>query len=263
VRSAQLTPDRRTLVLATDPHPAAVHYALTLPGMGRPPADKTPKGVLAQHAAIDLDFDLSGCEATWKPANGGPGWSGWLPHLDLQVARGLTAGSAAHDALWAAMAKPGELTLRAQLNLTDMLRPAVQPGSQLDHEWPAETVTVAFESPAGPRLVAPGIKEGAKAGGPVASFTVTPARNRPVPVEVRLTTPGGPPSLAVRWTTSEDARPRLLPLHRILVPWADTSEKALGQVATVIRPPELEGGSWARGRKEFFHTRWPSRTVGC
>ena len=36
VRSAQLTPDRRTLVLATDPHPAAVHYALTLPGMGRP-----------------------------------------------------------------------------------------------------------------------------------------------------------------------------------------------------------------------------------
>ena len=36
VRSAQLTPDRRTLVLATDPLPAAVHYALTLPGMGRP-----------------------------------------------------------------------------------------------------------------------------------------------------------------------------------------------------------------------------------
>ena len=43
VHSAQLTPDRRTLVLATDPLPAAVHYALTLPGMGRP-AKPEPKG---------------------------------------------------------------------------------------------------------------------------------------------------------------------------------------------------------------------------
>mgnify|MGYP000709314585 CR=1 FL=1 len=47
---------RRTLVLATDPIAAAVHYALTLPGMGR----KTGTGELKQHAAIDLDFDLTG-----------------------------------------------------------------------------------------------------------------------------------------------------------------------------------------------------------
>ena len=51
-----------------------------------------------------------------------------------------------HDALWEAMEKPGELTLKAQLNLTDMLRPAVQPGSKIDYELPAETVTLAFES---------------------------------------------------------------------------------------------------------------------
>src|SRR5204862_6782376 len=108
--------------------------------------DKVAKGVLAQHPAVDLDYDLSGCEATWAPANGGAAWSGWLPHLDLHVARALTAGSASHDALWAAMDTPGELRVRAQLNLTDMLRPAVQPGSQLDYEWPAETVTVAFDS---------------------------------------------------------------------------------------------------------------------
>src|SRR5262249_57827007 len=142
VRSAQLTPDRRTLVLATDPHPSAVHYALTLPGPDRP----TPKGAIAQRPETDLDLDLSGCAATWEPADGSLAWTGWLPHLDLQVARRLTAGSAPHDALWAAMAKPGTLTLKAQLDLTDMLRPAVQPGSQIDYEWPPETVTVTFQS---------------------------------------------------------------------------------------------------------------------
>src|SRR5205823_13594172 len=98
VRSAQLTPDRRTLVLATDPLRAAVHYAVTLPGMGRPA--KPGKGELPQHPQIDLDFDLSGCEAEWKTKDGSPAWTGWLPHPDLMVARVFTAGSAAHDALW-------------------------------------------------------------------------------------------------------------------------------------------------------------------
>src|SRR5207302_1644060 len=68
VHSAQLTPDRRTLVLATDPLRAAVHYALTLPGMGRP--TKGAKGEIAQHTTIDLDFDLSGVEAEWKSKDG-------------------------------------------------------------------------------------------------------------------------------------------------------------------------------------------------
>src|SRR5262245_40065639 len=79
VRSAQLTPDRRTLVLATDASRAAVHYALQLPasrGRKPPETETRPRGAhaprspaLAQHAAIDLDYDLSGCEATWTPAN--------------------------------------------------------------------------------------------------------------------------------------------------------------------------------------------------
>jgi putative heme-binding domain-containing protein len=255
VRSAQLTPDRRTLVLATDPLPAAVHYALTLPGMGRPPLDKPAKGTLPQQPAIDLDFDLSGCEATWKPAGGGPGWTGWLPHIDLQVARELTAGSAPHDALWAAMAKPGELTLKAQLNLTDMLRPAVQPGSRIDYEWPPEDATIDFLSKQMPLVQTPAAKvsmvytvhDGSSSG-----FTVrTPGK--PVPVEVRLKTGGREPlTLAASFFTNEDKRPRPLQLHRALVPWADTSAKALDAPAAVARAPELEGGSWARGRKEFF-----------
>ena len=42
--------------------------------------------------------------------------------------------------------EPGELTLRGQLDLTDMLRPAVQPGSKIDYEYPPESSTVTFET---------------------------------------------------------------------------------------------------------------------
>jgi putative heme-binding domain-containing protein len=248
LRSAQLTPDQRTLVLAVDPIGVAQHYGLALPGMGRPPADKAPPGHLPQHAAIDLDFDLTGCQATWTPAGGGESWSGWLPHFDLQVARDFTAGSAPHDALWESMQGPGELILKAQLDLTDMLRPAVQPGSQIDFEWPPETVTVGLESPGAIELRSPAASV---ANDRRMSFTLQPEPKKTAPVELRLTKPAGEPALAVSWTTNEDDRPRPLPLRRIYVPWADTTGKAAEPSASV-RPPELAGGSWARGRKEFF-----------
>ena len=98
VRSAQLTPDRRTLVLATDPISAAVHYALTLPdGLHEKPREGAE---LPQHPEIDLDFDLTGCEATWKPTDGGA-------DLDRLAAASRSrcqpcnspTGSAPHDAL--------------------------------------------------------------------------------------------------------------------------------------------------------------------
>ncbi len=256
LRSAQLTPDQRTLVLAVDPIQSAVHYGLALPGLGRPVAElarvpeskQQPAGTLAQHRAIDLDFDLTGCEATWTPAAGQGVWTGWLPHLDLQVARELTAGSAPHDELWAALDKPGDLVLKAKLNLTDMLRPAVQPGSQIDFEYPAEIVTVTLESSAPIELAGP--------SSPVAkpgrvSFTLQPERKSTVPIELRLKKESGAASLTVHWTTNEDDRARPLPLRRIFVPWADTSGKS-AEPAAPVRPPELAGGSWARGRKEFF-----------
>jgi putative heme-binding domain-containing protein len=52
IHAARLDDDGRTLVLRTDPHPLAVHYAVTLPGI---------KGVGQSGAgeAIDLDYDLT------------------------------------------------------------------------------------------------------------------------------------------------------------------------------------------------------------
>jgi putative heme-binding domain-containing protein len=253
VRSAQLTPDRRTLVLATDPLPAAVHYAITLPGMGRP---AKPKG-LPQHSQIDLDFDLSGCAATWKPADGGPAWTGWLPHLDLNVSRELTAGSAHHDKLWDAMTKPGELTLTAKLDLTDMLRPKVQPGSKIDYEWPAETVKLTVTASANPTVLFKG-RTTTKPDSTSLALTAHPTPGRWEPLEIRLKTTGESPSLGITWSTAEDARPRAFMLRRTLVPWADTAPTALTKPPELVKVPELEGGSWARGRAVFFDA-----AVGC
>ncbi|MBY0227765.1 MAG: hypothetical protein K2W96_00655, partial [Gemmataceae bacterium] len=194
IRSAQLTPDRRTLVLAHDPSTAAVHHALTLPGLGRG-EDRATKKAHPQHRAVDLAYDLSGCEAAWTPERGTP-WTGWLPHPDLEAARALTAGSAPHDALWASMKGPGTLRLRAKLDLIDMLRPAVQPGSKLDHDYPPETVTVSFETDAELKLAAPGAKG--------AAFTVKPERGKWAEVGIVLASKKGPPALRVSWTTNED-----------------------------------------------------------
>src|SRR5205807_2594678 len=110
-----------TLILATAPQREAVQYALTLPGLGRPAKADPKTGALPQHPQIDLDYALAGVAATWQPKTG-PGWSGWLPHLDLAVARAFTAGSADHDRLWQSLQGPGTLTLRTRLNLTDLLR---------------------------------------------------------------------------------------------------------------------------------------------
>ena len=133
IRSAQLTPDGRTLVLATDPLRSAVHYALTLPGMGRPAARPAGSRYAAAARSDRPRFRPDRLRSDLDAGRRRPGWTGWLPHLDLQVAREITAGSAPHDALWAAMDEPGELMVKTQLDLTDMLRPAVQPGSTIDY----------------------------------------------------------------------------------------------------------------------------------
>src|SRR5205814_374155 len=88
VYGAQVTADQRTLVLATGPQRQAVHYAMMLPGLGRP--QQPGKGELPQHPQIDLDYGLTGVQARWEPQAGGPAWSGWLPHLDLAAARAFT-----------------------------------------------------------------------------------------------------------------------------------------------------------------------------
>ncbi len=256
IHSAQLTPDRRTLVLATDPLLAAVHYALTLPGMGRP--TKVAPGELPQHAAIDLDFDLSGLEVEWKSKDRRTTWNGWLPHIDLAVARAFTVGSAPHDVFWKALNDPGTLSLHLKFDLTDMLRPAVQPGSKIDYEPPPEIVTVTLEASNGAALSAPESKHSVTQLNGKQSIVLlreTPKRGEPTAVSVDMTIAPKQSlhsQLAVWFRTAEDeATRRAFPLRRLLLPWADLKAN-LAKPAVLPRPKELEGGNWARGRKLFF-----------
>jgi putative heme-binding domain-containing protein len=197
---------------------------------------------LPQHAAVDLLTDLTGVEAEWKGQ--GTNWSGWLPHLDLQVAREITAQSSDHVAFWKNAAQPGALMLRAQLDLWQALRTATQPGTQLDYEYPPETVTVVFKSTGDLKLTAANAK---RASSGESHVTVETAKNKWLPIEVVLSRP----TLDVSWHTMEDPRPRALQLRRILLPWAkpfdaDSFETAPREIK------EIAGGNWQRGREIFF-----------
>jgi putative heme-binding domain-containing protein len=241
-----LTPDRRTLVLSTAPQSSAVRYGLTLPGMSRPARDK--KSPVSQEPQIDLAYDLTGVEAEWKPADGSHPWSGWLPHVDLDVARAMTTGSAPHESLWNGMKKPGELKLRFRLDVDRMLRPAIQPGSRLDYDYAPETVTIRAESKAPIRLVAP---VDARTTTDSAEFVVDTGVKKAVDVEIHITCDGTPVPLTVSFSTHEDASQRAIPIRRLFLSWS-----AVGDLTdkTAAKPPipEIAGGSWARGYKVFF-----------
>src|SRR5205823_5681354 len=132
VASAHWSADRRTLSLTTDPPSYRATYALTLPlmhlhGVARP---ESSKGVAAvqvpdvlpkasgratqredslanSQAAVDLAYTLNGVEAHWKNDKGQETWTGWLPHLDLDVSQALTKGSAEHERLFNLLDQPG------------------------------------------------------------------------------------------------------------------------------------------------------------
>lgn len=253
VRSVQLTPDHRTLVLATDPIAAAVNYALTLPPMGRPAISRPPPSELPQHPEIDIAFDLTGCQTTWTPDDGTAVWTGWLPHPDLEVSRAFTAGSAAHDELWAAMHSPGELILRTRLDLAHMLQPAVQPGSRLDFEYPPEEVTVRFEAPRSFQTLTINASSGTtQAQGDSVLLTLRPEDAKSVEIELRVDSDGGDLPLTASFSTARDSRERPLPPRRFSVPWSQANTDSMGVENLVVHYPELDGGSWSRGRKVFF-----------
>ena len=252
VHSAFVTPDRRTVILNTDPTLDAAHYAVTLPGIGRP--SKAPQGTLPQVPEIDLGLDLTGVSATWMSADGKSSAAAWLPHVDLDVARSMTIASGDHDRFWKEIAAPGRLTLKGQFILKDLLRPAVQPGSQIDYTWPPEQATIRIRAAGRVNLKATGgrLEQSQTAESQTEWRWQIPAgRTEPVSFEITLSTGVQPVPLTVSWSTQEDPRERAFPVSRILVPWAATSPESLELLAR-REIPELKGGHWQRGKAIFF-----------
>ncbi len=99
VGGIRVSDDRRTVTLSTGAHPWLATYALTL-------------------GPMDLAYDLHGLEATWTPeGKDAPEWSGWIPHPDPVVIRGLTRGSADHERLLERLDRPGMLQYRSAVTL--------------------------------------------------------------------------------------------------------------------------------------------------
>ncbi len=255
VHSSGVTPDRRTLVLTVGPQTSAVAYAVSLSDSGDLRANEHG---LSQHPGIDLAYDLTGLHAAWVSDDRTERWDGWLPHMDLSVARTLTAGSAEHDRLWGLLAKPGHLRLAARFDVSQMLRPAVQPGIQVNDQLPPEEVVLVFAA-GGPFRVRV-LNEDKKVveAGANRSVVVTRPPNSPrwMPIEIELTTGPEPVQLGLSWHTNEDPRPRAWPPTRCFVPWARVDSES--SPTTIHTPEELAGGSWSKGRKLFL-----SETARC
>ncbi|HEV7280244.1 MAG TPA: ThuA domain-containing protein [Pirellulaceae bacterium] len=253
VRNMQITADGRTLILATDPHPEAASYALTLPGLGRTAEADPSRNELSQVPETDLGYDLGGVEATWKAKEGAGARAAWLPHADLAVAEELTRGSAEHESFFESIRPPGKLTLKTRLNLRDMLRPAVQPGSKLDFEQPPETVTLLLRSKQPFRAqVGAQALEGRRDGDGrwVASVELTAPEQ--VAAEIAIATGETESNLSIAWRTDRDPRERPLQLRRFLLPWAPASDSEPPPAPRASDSPELAGGNWQRGRAVFF-----------
>lgn len=241
VLGGSLSADGRTVTLRTAPHPQAENVAITLP-VG--PGDTMLVDVQASHHGVAVK---------WAGADG-RAWAGTLPHPDLAVSRAFTQGSAEHEALWPMLAQNGKLTLRGQLDLWRMMRPAIQPGSDPGHAYADETVSVVFRARvpfqinATGRTLASAVKDGAHE-----ALVTIASREREEGrwTGFELVSEGASPDFTVHWFTHEDARPRALPLRRVLAPWALPRGAAPMLAGSKRDLPELRGGDWRRGQALF------------
>lgn len=265
VTGVQVTPDLRTLILHVEPLDTRLPRALTLPGLGRPM--RTEAGPITQLAVTDLLVETHGVQVAWSDATGEMKWQGWLPHLDTTVSDQLSWGIAENEKLRDLCDEPGKLSFETQIDLRDLLRPEVQPGSEIAYEWPAERATVRLRLPIGTSVdfkvgewfVLP--DAGADDRYLVIEGTIDAREATEIPIRLSMATgPRRMLDLQVSWWTSEDDTPRPFPVRRFWLPWtnsADASQESSEDPDTVIHPL-AEGGNWERGRRLFF-----SESLGC
>src|SRR5262249_26334403 len=142
-------------------------------------------------------------------------------------------------------ATAGTLVLRTQLDLWQMLRPAVQPGAKIDYTWPEERVLVDFRADTPFSIVSGNNFRAAREMSDHhydLVITNIPAENQWLPLDLSLETGAGEPNLSVTWSTAEDPRERPLALHRQFLPWV--AGAATNTLASRSSPPEIAGANW-------------------
>ncbi len=234
IEGVQLSPDGQTVILATTPHRANAPHGLSL-ALGAPADDDAN----AEPTTTELVYHPHGVLAEWRDASGAVRWSGWLPTADTSCARPLTAGSPHHEQLWALTERTGTLSLTMTLALSSMLQPEKQ-RDHVGHPAPSEeAVRVAFTGHLPLQIDDSGRWQH--------TVSIT-SHDEAGPVS--LTAATGPGfAVTCRWHTATDTRPRVMPLHRFLLPWAAPVDATPQLTAPSA---DLAGGDWERGQALFY-----------
>lgn len=236
IASAKWSKDRRTLSLTTDPPSHRATYALTLPLSQSNRRDARDE---SEHA-IELAYNLAGVEARWKGEKDGEEWQGWLPHLDLEVSRALTKGSAEHEKLFKLLTRPGQLSLETRVALPSTKQRQgylTGPGPIVLNIQSSSEFAVVNDTNIGifGQARSKGIRIGAE------------DKNK---ITARIATGETLTGLQVSYHTDHDPTPRPLPLDWQMLPWAPLQPSMPATTPPIS--PELAGGDWKRGAAVFF-----------
>jgi len=266
VLGISVSADQRTLSILTPPRTAAVNYSIVLPGLARSaehplgPNEKTATNSSQPYPDIDLVANLNGIQAEWKSEDDKVTWRGWLPHMDLTIAKEFTIGSTEHERLWALLRTRGKFTTSFQLDLKRMLQPEVQPGAKLDYEPEKEEVQVALRGDQHQSFNLPSAIRTTywmPASNPPATTTFkvqSPLEWIPIVGSTMTGSTVRPEWNAVvdmTWNTSRSEVMRPFPLRRFFLPGAQSTVEPV-KLASEREVPELAGGNWLRGQKLFF-----------
>jgi putative heme-binding domain-containing protein len=234
IAGAHLADDRRTLVLATDPHPRVARYQLPLLAESKtitaPPRDLEARS-----------YDLSGVEMAWSP-NDAAGDEGrvtaWWPTIDFESTKRLTRGSKRHEGFEALLAKPGRVVLSTLVRLrkgAGALR--------------IETSGMIEDAVLGDNQGEPAVQ--AAPGGFYELDLPSSSKGEPLFLSFTVHTgnSGRPFALTVSYQPAPERAIQPVTREQLLVPWAPVPSAAASQAPLVV--PSLAGGDPVRGGKLF------------
>ncbi len=254
VLGISVSADQRTLSILTPPRTAAVNYSIVLPGLAR--SADLRSGTTNAYPDIDLVANLNGVQAEWKSTDGKETWNGWLPHLDLAVAKEFTKGSAEHERLWEACKRGGSLNMQGQLDINRMLQPEIQPGAKLDYEYSIEKVLVTahVKNNSAARFEMqgqPGIRMDLGKDRFERIHELEAKNGTWIPFSLNLSSTAENVSVFPYWRVVSTEGARIFPLRRFFLPGAQPTVEPV-KLASEREVPELAGGNWLRGQKLFF-----------
>jgi putative heme-binding domain-containing protein len=237
IAAARLANDRRTLIIATDPHSCAGQYSLLL--------DTTAPAGSKPDASSIWRYDLSGVDASWSPedpAAAEAARSIWWPLLDSERVHANTAGSRRHEELETLLVRPGQLVLSTYVTLpAGSATLHLESNSQIEEAGIGDVQAEPAEPDAAPGRFRASLQV-ASQGEPL-FLTVT----------LRTRARGSPFFFKATYRTGQETADHPLEQSRLFLPWAPVATAAPNTAPALV--PDLSGGDAAVGRAIFFGDR--------